>query len=259
MTTTRSLMIYWGGQMIQIEYGPTVTNAYSRLVNFSEDFDFVGLQHKITEALGITNAAMITKILFRHPVIGYGRNMVFGFMEIRDVYNVGQMFEMVRQFPGWVTIELYVEISAGGMRYVQSDEARTSNSNRNELENEEEEEEEDACVDEEEDNELDDDDEELCDADNTDEEDEKDFFDEDDDYDGDDNNDDDVYDDNNNDDVMIRLVEGLNREVTPYLPNVCSQFECVNIKEMHVNQNPSNVENSLQNIFNGSWATISKF
>ena len=54
---------------------------------------------------------------------------------------------------------------------------------------------------------------------------------------------DDVYDDNNNDDVMIRLVEGLNREVTPYLPNVCSQFECVNIKEMHVNRNPSNVDN----------------
>ena len=78
----------------------------SRIVTFSDDFDMDGLHRIIRTVVGIADDGIITKILFRHPVMGFGVNVVSGFMQIRDNFEVSNMFEMVRQFLGCLTIEL---------------------------------------------------------------------------------------------------------------------------------------------------------
>ena len=39
MSNAQALIIYWGGNIIQIESGPNVENASSRMVTFIDDFD----------------------------------------------------------------------------------------------------------------------------------------------------------------------------------------------------------------------------
>ena len=111
-------IIYWGENIIQTESGPNVENASSRMVNFIDDFDLQGLHNLIRNAVGISYAVMIKKILFRHPVMGFGQNALFGFTHIRDDIVVRRMFEMIRQFTGWCTIKLYIQFSDGTCRTV---------------------------------------------------------------------------------------------------------------------------------------------
>ena len=129
MSNARVVIIYWGGNIIQTESGPNVENASSRMVNFIDDFDLQGLHNLIRNAVGISYAVMIKKILFRHPVMGYGQNAVFGFTHIGDDIAVRRMFEMIRQFTGWCTIELYIEFTDGTGRTGTSGEASSSRYN----------------------------------------------------------------------------------------------------------------------------------
>ena len=147
-------------------------------------------------------------------------------MKIRNSYGVRHMLEMVRQFPGWLTIELYIEYVECAVRHEPVNEAKPLNYNRNEVKVEEKE---DEGFDEEDDDKEDDgdDDEAEC----TDADDEEHFYDEDDDG----NDDTDADDNNDNDDLMVRLIDGLSREMIPYVSNVSSQFKSVNIEEMQVN------------------------
>ena len=87
--------------MIQTESGPNIAQASSRMVNFVDDFDLQGLHNLIRNAVGISYAVMIKKILFRHPEMGFGQNAIFGFTHIGDNIAVRRMFKMVRQFTGW--------------------------------------------------------------------------------------------------------------------------------------------------------------
>ena len=100
MSNARAVIIYWGGQMIQIDYGPNVVNASSRMVNFIDDFDLQGLHNIIRNAVRISDDGIITKILYTHSVMGYGQSAVFGFTQIEDQFDVRRMFELVRQFTG---------------------------------------------------------------------------------------------------------------------------------------------------------------
>ena len=99
------------------------------MVNFIDDFDLQGLHNLIRNAVGISYAVMIKKILFRHPVMGFEQNAVFGFTHIGDDIDVMRMFEMIRQFTGWAIIELYIEFSDGTGRTVPSVEASSSRYN----------------------------------------------------------------------------------------------------------------------------------
>ena len=218
MSNSRAVVIYWGGNIIQTESGPNVENASSRMVNFIDDFDLQGLHNLIRNAVGISSAVMINKILFRHPVMGFGQNALFGFTYIRDDIADRRMFEMIRQFTGWCTIELYIEFSDGRGRTVPSVEGSSSRYNPNEVDVDEEE---DECFYEDEEDDLEVGDEDIdVDVDGEDEEDEDDdeehYFDEDDDANADDD------DCNVSGDVevhkhesMVALLERLNREI-PY-------------------------------------------
>ena len=117
MSNERAVIIYWGGELIQTANGPNVQGAKCRIVNFSDDFDLDKLHRIIRNAVGIRDDGIITKILFRHPVMGFGVNAVSGFMQIRDNFDVSNMFQMVRQFSGCLTIELYVEFSTSIFRH----------------------------------------------------------------------------------------------------------------------------------------------
>ena len=79
MSNERSVIIYWGGKIIQTECGPNVEKAASRMINFIDDFDLQGLHNIIRNAVGLSDNGIIKKILFRHPVMGYGQSAVFGF------------------------------------------------------------------------------------------------------------------------------------------------------------------------------------
>ena len=39
MSNERSVIIYWGGKIIQTKCGPNVEKAVSRMINFIDDFD----------------------------------------------------------------------------------------------------------------------------------------------------------------------------------------------------------------------------
>ena len=97
------------------------------------------------------------------------------------------------------------------------------------------EEEDDECFDEEDEEELEENDEYVEEEDEDDDEDH--YFDkEDDDNDADDNYNVEGAVEVNNDALMVEFVEGLNREIP-------LQFEHVNLDDMYVNRNPSNVDN----------------
>ena len=148
------------------------------MVNIIDDFDLQGLHNLIRNAVGISSDVLIKKILFRHPVMGFGQNAVFGFTEIVDDITVRRMFEMVRQFTAWGTIELYIEFINGTCTTVPSVEASSSRYNPNEVD-----------VDEEDDECFDEDEEELeVDDEDVDGEDEEHYFNEDDDANADDDN-----------------------------------------------------------------------
>ena len=83
--------------------------------------------------MGLSDNGIIKKILFRHPVMGFGQNALFGFTHIGDDIAVRRMFEMIRQFTGWCTIELYIEFSNGRGRTVPSVEGSSSRYNPNEV------------------------------------------------------------------------------------------------------------------------------
>ena len=176
--------------------------------------------------------------------MGFGQNVLFGFTQIKDEFDVRKMFKMVRQFTGWVTIELYIEFSNNTGTPVPCVEASSSTYTRNEVEVEEED---DECfVEEEEEKELKVNDEDIEEDEDDDEEH---FFDEKDDendphdyynMDGDVevHNDYSIMDgafEVHNDDSMVALLQRLNRQIP-------SQFERVNLKEMYVNRNPSDVD-----------------
>ena len=234
MSNARAVIIYWGRNIIQTESGPNVENASSRMVNFIDDFDLQGLHNLIRNAVGISSIVMIKKILFRHPVMRYRQNAVFGFMHIRDDVAVRRMFEMIRQFTGWCKIELYIEFSDGTGRTVPSVEASSSRYNPNEVDVDEEE---DECFDEDEEEDLEVDDEDVDGEDEEDEDDDEEhYFDEDDDA----NADDDDYNvsgdvEVHNNESMVSLLERLNREIP-------SQLERVNLDDMYVNKNPSDID-----------------
>ena len=230
MSSVRALLIYWGGEMIETPFGPNVINGNTRLFNFTEDFDFGGLQSHIRTALDLNDGVMITKILFRHPVMEYGRNMIFGFMEIQNSSHVRQMFDIVCHYPGWLTIELYVEFVDCGSSHAPCDEAGPSNYMPSVVAAE-------AAVDiieeDEEDEDHSDDDSAEYDAGCTDEYsdvEEEDFWD-----DSSTDNDDwhaDVVGGNEHEEDVVRLVEGLNRDISPYVSNMSSQFKSISIEEM---------------------------
>ena len=59
-----SFINFLGGDMIETPFGPNVINGNTRLVNFSEDFDFDGLQMHIRTALELNDGVIITKYYF---------------------------------------------------------------------------------------------------------------------------------------------------------------------------------------------------
>ena len=103
------------------------------MVNFIDDFDLQGLHNLIRNAMRISYVVMIKKILFKHPVMGFVQNAVFDFTHIGDDIAIRRMFEMIKQFTGWGTIELYIEFSDGTGRTVLSVEASSSRYNPNEV------------------------------------------------------------------------------------------------------------------------------
>ena len=182
--------------------------------------------------MGLSDNGIIKKILFRHSIMGYGQSAVFGFTQIEDDFDVRRMFQMVRQFTGWLTLEFYNEFSDVTFRHEPYVEAGSSTYNMNEVHVVEEED--DECFDEDIEEELEENDEDV-----EDEDDEEHYFDEQDDEndaDGDCNIEGDI--EVNNDALMIKFVEGLNREIP-------SHFERVNLEDMYVNRNPSNVDDML--------------
>ena len=165
--------------------------------------------------------------------MGYGQSVIFGFTQIEDQFDVRRMFELVRQFTGWLTIELYVEFSDLTFRHKQCVEASSSRYNLNEVDVIEEED--DECFDEEDEEELEENDEYVEEEDEDDDEDHY-FDEEDDDNDADDDCNIEGAVEVNNDELMVEFVEGLNKEIP-------LQFERVNLDDMYVNRNPSNVDN----------------
>ena len=111
MSNARAIIIYWGSDVIQTEFGPNVVNATSRLVTVTDDFDLHGLHNLIIHTTGISDTALIRKICFRHPVMGYYQTAVYGFMEIENEFHVRHIFDMLRRFTSLTTIELYVEFT----------------------------------------------------------------------------------------------------------------------------------------------------
>ena len=133
MSNERAVIIYWGGELIQTANGANVQRAKSRIVNFSDDFDLDWLHRIIRNAVGIREDGIITKILFRHPVMGFGVNVVSGFMQIRDNFDVFNMFQMVRQYSGCLTIELNIQFSSATFRHERYAEASSSRYIQNEI------------------------------------------------------------------------------------------------------------------------------
>ena len=236
MTCVRALLIYWDGDMIETPFGANVINGNTRLVNFTKDFDFGGLQSHIRTALNLNESVMIIKILFHHPVMEYGRNMIFGFMHILNSSHVRHMFDMVSHYPGWLIIELYVAFIDCGSSDGPCDEAGPSNYMPTVVDVE-------AVVDAmEEDNDADNDSAEYdggCTDDDDDVEEEH-FWD-----DSSTDNDDwhaDVVGGNEHEEDIVRLVKGLNRDISPYVSTMSSQFKSISFEDMQVNQNLSTTD-----------------
>ena len=135
----------------------------------------------------------------------------------------------------WLIIELYIEFSDVTFRHEPCVEAGSSTYNPNEVNIVKKEE--DECFDEEYEEELEENDK---DVEEKDEEDDKEHYfnkeDDENDIDDDCNVEGNVK--VNNNALMIKFIEGLNREIP-------LQFECVNLENMYVNRNSSNVDDML--------------